>query len=131
MQITVINSNNLQKDFSVTIAFEEVNTNVEAKIIQRQKDYILPGFRKGTVPLSLIRNKVGKAEIEKTLHEKISEVVNKIIQDNKLTFISRPKIELTNFVENQEWKFKITFQLLPNIPKIRWEDTLDIMKLII
>lgn len=122
MQITVINSNNLQKDFSVTIPFKEVNANVEEKIRQAQKHYVLPGFRKGTVPVSLVRNKISKIEIEKALHSKISEAVNKIIQGNHLTFISRPKIELINFIENQEWKFKIIFQLLPNIPNIVWSD---------
>jgi len=122
MQVEIINSTELQKEFAMTIPFQDVNEVAEKKILEAQKDYQLPGFRKGSVPVSLIRHKVGKVELEKALHKKVAEAMSDLIKDNELTPSSRPSVELMNFEEGKEWKFKFVFQLLPKTPTVKWAE---------
>ena len=91
MEIKLIDGNDLQKEFSVTILFKDVSGNAEKKILKAQKDYVLPGFRKGSVPISLIRNKIYKAEIEKSLHVSLFSIPFLIFHFNLQVFIFQIK----------------------------------------
>lgn len=122
MQVELLNSVDLKKEFKVTIPFQEVNELVETKILEVQKDYQIPGFRKGSVPVSLIRSKVSKGEVEKVLHEKIAVAMSDIVKSYKLVPSSRPGIELINFQEGKEWQLKFIFELFPEIPEINWSE---------
>jgi trigger factor len=122
MEIKLIDDNDLEKEFSVTILFKDVSETAEKKILEAQKNYVLPGFRKGSVPTSLIRNKIYKGEVEKSLHERVGFAVSEITQSYQLISTSRPDIELVSFDEGSQWHFKFVFYLFPPIPEIRWEE---------
>ena len=55
----------------------------------RQKAQI-PGFRKGMVPMSLVKKMYGKSALAEEVNKLLSETVYKYIQDNKGEHSSSP-----------------------------------------
>ena len=50
----------------------------------------IPGFRKGMVPMSLIKKMYGKSVIAEEVNKLLSETVYKYIQDNKVNILGEP-----------------------------------------
>ena len=67
----------------------------------RQKAQI-PGFRKGMVPMSLVKKMYGKSALAEEVNKLLSETVYKYIQDNKVNILGEP---LPNEDKQQEIDF--------------------------
>ena len=55
----------------------------------RQKAQI-PGFRKGMVPMSLVKKMYGKSVLAEEVNKLLSDSVYKYIQDNKVNILGEP-----------------------------------------
>ena len=87
---------NLKKidELNCTISISIEKKDYENKVDNIIKDYKhkinLPGFRKGHVPLSLIKKKYEKAIIVEETNKILSESLNKYIIDSKLKILGNP-----------------------------------------
>ena len=104
---------------AITISIEKKDyENKVGNIIKDYKTKInLPGFRKGHVPLSLIRKKYEKAIIVEETNKILSESLNKYIVDNNLKILGNP-IPILN--EKLDWNsdvfnFKFEIGLSPDV----------------
>ena len=117
MKINLKKTDKLNSTISISIEKKDYENKV-GKIIKDYKSKInLPGFRKGYVPLSLIRKKYEKAIIVEETNKILSESLNKYIVDNNLKILGNP-VPILN--EKFDWntdvfKFKFEIGLSPNI----------------
>jgi trigger factor len=90
MNITRKNIDDLNAIVTVEVAKADYEPNVEKVIENYRKNANIPGFRKGAVPMSLIRKQYGKAikleEVNKILQEKLNEY----LQDEKIELLGNP-----------------------------------------
>ena len=76
----------------------------------------LPGFRKGHVPPNILLEKLGPMKILEEMTElALRELYPKIIAENKIEAIDRPRITITKIADNNPLGFKITQTVLPEI----------------
>lgn len=80
-----------------------------------QTDLELPGFRKGHVPDNMIEEKFGGKVLEEMAELALSEAYPKIIDEQKLDPIDRPKIGITKLAKGNALGFKIHQTILPEI----------------
>ena len=74
----------------------------------------LPGFRKGHVPENIVVEKVGEGEVlEESADILLQEHFPKIIEQEKLDIIGRPKISITKLAAGNSVEFKAVFAVLP------------------
>ena len=117
MEIDLKKIDKLNSTISISIEKKDYENKV-GKIIKDYKSKInLPGFRKGHVPLSLIRKKYEKAIIVEETNKILSESLNKYIVDNNLKILGNPVPILD---EKFDWnadvfKFKFEIGLSPNL----------------
>tara|TARA_B100000575_G_scaffold68270_1_gene52791 strand:- start:2636 stop:3964 length:1329 start_codon:yes stop_codon:yes gene_type:complete len=87
----------------------------ENKVYNIIKDYKskinLPGFRKGHVPLSLIRKKYEKAIIAEETNKILSESLNNYITDSKLKILGNPIPILDRKIDWNEEVFNFKFEV--------------------
>ena len=79
----------------------------------------LPGFRKGKVPASMVKESVNEMMILEEMAElAISDAYPKIIQDEKIDAIGRPQVTITKIAKGSDLEFKIITAVLPemNLP---------------
>jgi trigger factor len=76
----------------------------------------IPGFRKGHVPENVVLEKAGEAQIlEEATDIILKEHFLKIIEQEKLDIIGRPKISVTKLALGNPFEFKATFAVMPEI----------------
>ena len=83
----------------------------------RQKAQI-PGFRKGMVPMSLVKKMYGKSALAEEVNKLLSETVYKYIQDNKVNILGEPlpnedKQQEIDFDTMEEFEFLFDIALAP------------------
>ena len=122
MQIEEIKNEKFTKEYKITIPFQEVNSKVEEKVVEAAKTFKMPGFREGKVPLSIVRQKVGKEETGKQIQEQISSSINNLVNSKNIVPASRPNVEVLSFNEESGLSIKIALEVLPKLPTIKWED---------
>ncbi len=117
MKINLKKVDKLNSKISITIEKKDYKNKVD-KIIKDYKSKInLPGFRKGHVPLSLIKKKYEKAIIVEETNKILSESLNKYIIDENLKILGNP-IPLLD--EKFDWdadvfNFKFEIGLSPDL----------------
>lgn len=79
---------------------EDYEGNVEKVLKNYSKNAVIPGFRKGAVPLSLVKKQYGKAVLLEEVNKLIQENLNKYIQDEQLELLGNP---LPKMDENFDW----------------------------
>lgn len=75
---------------TVVIEEDDFKNDVEKELKNYRKRANVPGFRPGMVPMGLIRRQYGNAVKMDVVNNKLSEEVNKYIQDNKINMLGMP-----------------------------------------
>ena len=122
MQIEEVKNENLVKECKITIPFQTINSKVEKKVLEAAKTFRMPGFREGKVPLSIVRQKVGKEEMGKQIQEQITSCITNLIESKNIIPSGRPDVEVLSFNEEDGLSIRIAFNILPKVPEIKWED---------
>ncbi|MBU6370659.1 MAG: hypothetical protein KGH93_01055 [Patescibacteria group bacterium] len=74
----------------------------------------LPGFRKGNVPDSILREKIGELGLlEEAADEAIHEFTPEIVLEAKANFLGRPEIRVTKIAPGTPVEFSITLTVMP------------------
>ena len=111
MQVTRENIDALNSVLNVQIVADDYSANVDKILKDYRKNANIPGFRKGLVPMGLIKKQYGKAVLIDEVNKMLQESVNKYVQDEKLDILGNP---LPIAQENINWddaEFNFQFEL--------------------
>lgn len=105
---------NIQITF--TIPFDIVKKSQDETIEELAKDIEIPGFRKGTAPLSRAKEKISQSElIEHSLSHILPNALGDAISENKLKIAIYPKFELISAKDNEPWQIRGVTCELPEV----------------
>ena len=95
----------------------EAMTRHEADVFaELQKEFELPGFRKGQVPMEMIRTKVDRMSVlEDAAEAALSEAYPDIVAEAALPMVGNPAITLTKIAPDNPLGFKIKVALRPEV----------------
>lgn len=102
-----------RRELELEIPAEEVSKKMESVAKDFARLAMIPGFRKGKAPVSLIRRRFAediKGEVLQTL---VPEVVEKALAEQKLSPVTQPKVDKLDFNEGQPVKFRAVFEVMP------------------
>lgn len=119
-EIKKIYDKNLEMKFSIEVKADELNKAIELEAEKQQKTLKVDGFRKGKVPLDFIKNKYSAVLMSDAAENIVNDNISKIIKDNNLNLISRPKVDVKTLEIGKDFKFEITFELYPEVPEIKY-----------
>lgn len=99
-----------------TIPWNVVQKSQEETLIEMAKTIEIPGFRKGTAPVSKAKEKISQgALIEHSLSHLLPKALSEVITENKLKIAIYPKFELIKADEGNDWQIKGTTCELPEV----------------
>lgn len=110
----------LKKEFQVTVPYQLIDAKVSSYIDKVRGNFSLKGFRKGQVPLEVIKEKYGQSIMADESDKIINDTIKKIVTDNNLKLALTPKIDIKNFKEGQDVELTATMELYPQIPEIEF-----------
>ncbi len=100
MNITRQNIDDLNAVITVQVAQGDYADKVEKVLANYRKSAAIPGFRKGTVPASMIQKQYGKAVLLEEVNKVLQENLNKYLQQEKIDLLGNPLPKIT---ENFDW----------------------------
>lgn len=90
MNVTLDKINAVNGKLSVSIEENDYKEKVEKELKKIRKDANIPGFRKGTVPMSIIDKRFRKQVTSDVINQEVYEAVVKYLQDNKIDILGEP-----------------------------------------
>lgn len=99
-----------------SISADEFGDAVKHTIKAVSKDVSVPGFRKGSAPEKIVREKIGEANLlAEAAEHAISHAYSHILEAEKIDAIGHPKVSITKIAENNPLEFTITTAVVPTI----------------
>ncbi len=115
MKVTVSEADTWRRTLEVEVPDEDVRRRFETAYKNYSKSLNLPGFRKGKIPVNLVKKRFGKAIQGEVLQEVIQEYYREASRSEGLTPISEATIEDVNYEEGQPLKFTASVDVKPEI----------------
>ena len=118
MQINETVSQDLHKQFTVTVPASELDSRVNARLEEMKPRMNLKGFRPGKAPVSFLKKQFGKSIMGEVVEAAVNEGSQKAISDNKLKPALQPRVEPVGNVEDvvdgkSDLTFKVIVDLMP------------------
>ena len=110
----------LKKEFQVTVPYQLIDAKVSDYIEKVRGNFSLKGFRKGQVPLEVIKEKYGQSIMADESDKIINDTIKKIVTNNNIKLALSPKIDIKNFKEGQDVELTATMELYPQLPEIEF-----------
>jgi trigger factor len=120
MEVKIKNTHDkkLKKDYQIIIPHAMIDGRVNEYIAKVQKTFSIKGFRKGHVPLDVIKEKYGQSIMADESDKIISDTLKKIVADNKFKLALSPKIDVKTFETGKDIEFTASLELYPQLPEI-------------
>lgn len=111
MNITRNNIDDLNAVVTVEVAKDDYAGKVEKVLANYKKTAAIKGFRKGTVPMSLIQKQYGKAVLLEEVNKVLQENLNRYLQNEKLELLGNPLPRVKDEFNWDATDFSFEFEL--------------------
>ena len=108
-------SSSTRREIAVEIPVEEVNRETNALIQKYQKLARIPGFRRGHVPASVIRQRFSEDLKSDVVEALVPRYFRKEADRQGLIPVSQPQVTDLHLKENEPLRFKASFEVMPEI----------------
>jgi trigger factor len=121
MQVTETLNEGLKRAYSIKLMAAELDTKVTEKLNEAQPDVEMKGFRKGKVPLALLKRQFGQRILGEAMQETIDGAMSKHFEDSGDRPAMQPNVEMQGgekWKEGDDVEVSLTYEALPTIPEV-------------
>jgi len=111
MNITRENIDKLNAVVTVDIAKEDYSDKVEKILTDYRKTANIPGFRKGHVPMGLVKKQYGKAVLVDEVNKLLQDALRKYLTEEKLDVLGNPLPKAQDDLDWDADNFSFEFEL--------------------
>jgi len=121
LEVKVADHEDFKKKVEIKVPYEELSDKINAKFQQYKKTIQLEGFRKGKVPLNLIKKVYGKQIEAEAIEDAIPEVLQKAIDQEKIKYFDIESVKDVNFNEENGLTFNAIVRVEPEIELTKYK----------
>ena len=116
---------------TVNIEKADYQEKVEKLLKKYRQQVNMPGFRKGMVPMSLIKKQFGKSAMAEEVDKLMQDAVNNYIRENKVNMLGMPlpndeKMQTIDFDTQENFEFVFDIALAPEFKaEVSEQDAID------
>ena len=120
MQGTETLNEGLKRGFAITVTAAELDEKVNEKLTEAQPDVEMKGFRKGKVPMALLKKQFGQRLMGEAMQESIDGAMQKHFEDSGDRPAMQPEVKMTNddWKEGDDVNVEMSYEALPDIPDV-------------
>ena len=115
MKVEVKSKKGLRTILSVIVDKKNIQTQMDERLKELQKEVTLKGFRPGKVPPEVIKSQFGKSIYGEVVDKILRETTTKAIDEKKLKVAGQPKIDLKQFGEGKDLNYELQIDCLPSV----------------
>ncbi len=119
MQVTETLNEGLKRGYKITVTAAELDAKVQEKLLEAQPEVEIKGFRKGKVPLAILKKQFGPRLIGDAMQDAIDGAMKDHFEKTGDRPALQPDVKMVN---GEEWKegsdvvVEMTYENLPPIP---------------
>lgn len=120
MQVTETLNEGLKRGYKLVVTATELDAKVDEKLADAAPEIEMKGFRKGKVPMALLKKQFGERLLGEAMQESVDGAMAKHFEDSGDRPAMQPKVEMTN----EDWKpgndveVDMSYEALPEIPEV-------------
>ena len=115
MKVEIKSKKGLRTILSVIVDKKNIQTKMNERLKELQKEVALKGFRPGKVPPEVIKSQFGKSIYGEVVDKILRETTTKAIEEKKLKVAGQPKIDLKQFGEGKDLNYELQIDCLPSV----------------
>jgi trigger factor len=121
MQVTETLNEGLKRAYQITVTAAELDAKVTAKLVEAQPDIEMKGFRKGKVPMAMLRKQFGPRVLGDAMQEAIDGAMKSHFESSGDRPALQPDVTMVGgetWKEGQDVVVEMTYEALPSIPEL-------------
>ena len=117
MQVTETLNEGLKRGYTITVTADELAAKVDEKLVEAAPEIEMKGFRKGKVPMALLKKQFGQRLLGEAMQDAVDGAMNKHFEDSGDRPALQPDVKMTN----EDWKegddvvVSLHYEALPKI----------------
>lgn len=115
MQVSVETTSGLERRLTIAIPSQQIDSEVESRLKKASKTVKINGFRKGKIPLKVVKQRYGEGVRQEVVGDAINKSFYEAVQKEALRPAGQPQIEPKSLNEGTDLEFIATFEVYPEI----------------
>ncbi|WP_223421608.1 trigger factor [Tateyamaria pelophila] len=120
MQVTETLNEGLKRGYAITVTAAELDAKVNEKLVEAQPEVEMKGFRKGKVPMALLKKQFGQRLMGEAMQESIDGAMSEHFEATGDRPAMQPEVKMTNedWKEGDDVAVDLSYEALPEIPEV-------------
>jgi len=120
MQVTETLNEGLKRGYNIVVTADELSAKVDEKLVEARPGIEMKGFRKGKVPMALLKKQYGQRLMGEAMQESIDGAMSKHFEDRGDRPAMQPAVKMTNedWKEGEDIHVEMSYEALPSIPEV-------------
>ena len=121
MQVTETLNEGLKRGYRFTLPAADLAATVDAKLKEAQPEVEMKGFRKGKVPMAMLKKQFGQRVMGDAMQDAVDGALHKHLEESGDRPATQPKIEMENgegWSEGDDLVVSVSYERLPEIPEV-------------
>lgn len=115
MQVSIETISELERRMTVGVPAAVVESAVMARLQEAAGNVRLNGFRKGKIPLNVIKSRYGKGVRQEVVGDVMSRTYYQAIAEQNLKPAGQPRIEPRSIAEGKDLEYVALFEVFPEV----------------
>ena len=121
MQVTETLNDGLKRGYTITVPAADLAAKVDEKLAEAQPTIEMKGFRKGKVPMALLKKQFGQRLLGEAMQESIDGAMSTHFEQSGDRPAMQPKVEMQNqadWKEGDDVVVDMSYEALPDVPEV-------------
>ena len=121
MQVKETQNDGLKRGYQFTLPAADLAAAVDAKLKEAQPEVEMKGFRKGKVPMAMLKKQFGPRILGEAMQDAIDGALREHLEGSGDRPAAQPKVEMDNgdgWKEGDDVVVNVTYETLPTIPEV-------------
>jgi trigger factor len=115
MQVSIESSTGLERQLKIGVPADRIEKEVTERLQKATKTVKIAGFRKGKVPLKVVKQQYGKGVRQEVVGEVVNSSFYEAIKQEDLQPVGQPRIDDVTDVEGQDLEYVAVFEVYPEV----------------
>ena len=117
MQVTETLNEGLKRGYTITVTADELAAKVDEKLVEAQPEIEMKGFRKGKVPMALLKKQFGPRLLGEAMQDAVDGAMSKHFEDSGDRPALQPEVKMASegWKEGDDVVVNLNYEALPKI----------------
>lgn len=116
--VAIASDKGLTKTFAITVSPQVISRETDRRLAEFSTTAQLPGFRRGKVPVSLVRQRYGDHMKSEVVRDMINRSMQHAMETHHVKPAMEPKINVRGITDDKGLEYSIELEILPEIPEL-------------